>query len=444
MRPLPSFLFAAITAWVCTAALAQAPAASWTAAQIAEATLGELPGVISVGVLRGDKVDIAIRRRERVGARLEAIDAAQPAAEPIFEIGSVSKVFTGLLVARRVQQGQLRLDDTLGGLLQGRVPFRYEAASAIQVGQLLTHTSCLQRWPASFTRDGVFQQATAYGRERLWGDMSALVLGRSAPCETRYSNVGYAVLGQLLADRAQRPWESLVIDEIARPAGLPDTRYQLSAAQQGRVAPPWRGAHRSARWDAGVFAPAGGLHSTATDLLAFSRALMQGRAGPLGPAVERLVTPLAAFGDDDMRIGHGVFLSQAPARIWLHNGETHAYNAEWVVWPDTREALVILASNKEAPTRRVRREIVAGTWAGTVQDVVYTQGEFRGTFEEGADRLYVRVKVAPGWKLPFSTLTFRLRDRQLVAGLAAGTAIEFRADRIEGENTLVAVRPRAP
>jgi len=353
----------------------------------------------------------------------------------------VSKVFTGLLTAQRVERGELRLDDAMRDLLDGVVSFRYETVSTIQLRQLLTHTGCLKRWPASFTPNGMFQQATRYGVAGLWSGLSTHVLGRSPPCETTYSNVGYAVLGQMLAERAQRPWEALLVADIAQPLAMHDTRQHLSPAQRSRVAPPWRGALRSQGWDAGVFAPAGGLHATATDLLLFSRALMQGAAGPLGPAAHRLVTDLAGFGDTGLRIGYGVLLSQHPERIWFHNGETLAYKAEWVVWPDRKEALVILASNQMAPTRDVRRALVAGTFTGMPQEAVYTRGEFRGTHEEkGANRLYVRLKLVPGHKLPFSTLTYRVRDPQLLAGLQNGAQVEFRAERIDGENTLTALR----
>ncbi len=425
-------------------ALAQAPPAEREPGHIAESVLGKLPGTVSVGVMRDGRVEVAVRRRERIGQAIETVDLVkQPAAEPIFEIGSVSKVFTGLLTAQRVERGELRLDDTIGDLLAGVVSFRYETVSTIQLRQLLTHTSCLKRWPAAFTPNGMFQQSTQYGVAGLWGGLSSHVLGRSPPCETAYSNLGYAVLGQTLAERAQRPWEALVVADIAQPLAMYDTRQHLSPTQRSRVASPWRGGRRSHAWDAGVFAPAGGLHSTATDLLLFSRALMQGGAGPLGPAAHRLVTDLTAFGDTGLRIGYGVLLSHHPERVWFHNGETLAYKAEWVVWPDRKEALVILASNHMAPTRDVRRALVAGTFVGMAQapEPVYTVGEFRGMYEEkGANRIYVRLKLVPGHKLPFSTLTYRVLNPQLLAGWKNGDQVEFRAERIDGENTLTALR----
>jgi hypothetical protein len=78
-------------------------------------------------------------------------------------------------------------------------------------------------------------------------------------------------------------------------------------------------------------------------------------------------------------------------------------------------------------------------------EVVYTRGEFRGTFEEeGGRRLYARIKLAPGRKLPFSTLTFRVRDPKLVVGIAPGATVEFRAEPVDGENTITALRIPSP
>jgi D-alanyl-D-alanine-carboxypeptidase/D-alanyl-D-alanine-endopeptidase len=441
MRWVHPFIAAAVCLLAPATALAQAPPPARDAGRLAEAALGELPGVVSVGVLRDGKLHVAVRRRERLGQPVEKVDQPAAGTEPIFEVGSVSKVVTGLLVARRVESGKLGLGDSIGELLRGQATFRYEAASRITVRQLLTHTSCLRRWPAAFTAEHMFDQASELSRAGLLATVTDLVLGRTLPCETRYSNVGYALLGDIVAQRSQRPWDALVVSEIAQPLAMHDTRLPLSTAQEARRAPPWRGGVRSKAWVSGVFAPAGGLHSTATDLLLFSQALLQGRTGPLGPAAERLVTDLAEFGDKGARIGYGVLMTAAPARTWGHNGETRAFNAEWVIWPDTQEAVVILASNKAAPTQAMRRELVAQTWSGPAREVVYTRGEFRGTFaEDSGRRLYARIKIAPGTKLPFSTLTFRVRDPKLVAGMASGAVVEFRAEPIDGENTITGLR----
>ena len=66
------------------------------------------------------------------------------------------------------------------------------------------------------------------------------------------------------------------------------------------------------------------------------------------------------------------------------------------------------------------------------------------TEEDGGKRVYVHLRVVPGVKLPFTTLRFRVRDRALLAGLREGNSVKFRAERIEGENTLLAIRAVPP
>jgi len=66
------------------------------------------------------------------------------------------------------------------------------------------------------------------------------------------------------------------------------------------------------------------------------------------------------------------------------------------------------------------------------------------TREESGQRVYVHLKVVPGAKLPFTTLRFRVRDAALLAGVQEGASVKFRAERIEGENTLTAIRVVPP
>lgn len=66
------------------------------------------------------------------------------------------------------------------------------------------------------------------------------------------------------------------------------------------------------------------------------------------------------------------------------------------------------------------------------------------TEEDGGKRVYVHLKIVPRAKLPFTTLRFRVRDRALLAGLQEGASVRFRAERVEGENTVLAIRAVAP
>ncbi|MDP3619881.1 MAG: copper-binding protein [Ramlibacter sp.] len=76
---------------------------------------------------------------------------------------------------------------------------------------------------------------------------------------------------------------------------------------------------------------------------------------------------------------------------------------------------------------------------------VYTRAVVRSVLvEDGGKRHYIRLKLVPNGKLPFSTITFRVADPRLIAGLKDGASVQFRAERLGGENTITAIRAAAP
>lgn len=366
MRPPPKLRWlVALACFVAGACLAQTRIPGLDAGALAEAALGTLPGVAAVGILRGERMAVAVRRRTDAGAAFSVDDPSQT-PEPVFEIGSVTKVFTGLLVAQRVECGELRLDQSLGELLLDRVHFHGEQTQGITLGQLLTHTSCLATSPTSPARQPVDKQLR-YDRPHLWSILGSTIVSRTPPCETRYSNYAYAILGELLAERSQVSWERLVQRDITGLIGMPSTAQTLSRDLDRRLAPAFAQEGRAPQWDMDAFAGAGGLRSTATDLLVFSRELLLGRRSRLGAAAERLVSALAPYREGASQIGYGVLLPAASSRVWAHNGVTGGYLSEWIVWPDSHEAVVILVSNSAAPSHRIAQALVAQTWTGTAR-----------------------------------------------------------------------------
>lgn len=343
------------------ACLAQSPVRDLKSAEVAAAALGSLPGVAAVGVLSGERIEIAVVHRDSPGESLNTMDLSRK-SEPLFEIGSVTKIFTGLLVAQRVEAGLLRLDQTVGELLPN-IKFTDERTKSITIQQLLSHTSCFRAWARAPDREGVVKQLM-YDRERLWNILGSTPLNQAPPCETNYSNVAYAILGELLAQQSGQSWENVVERDILRRISMQNTAQHLSSDLARRLAPAFAGNERVAPWEMNAFAGAGGLRSTATDLLVFTRELLQGRNGAFGAAAGRTITSIAPYRTGSSRIGYGVLLPAAPAKVWASNGLTGGYRAEWVVWPESSEAVVMLVSNSSAPSHGVAQALVANNWNG--------------------------------------------------------------------------------
>jgi len=332
------------------------PASSLQPEALARAALGSEPGWAGVAVWRDGKLSQALARRDAVEGPAELSPVGGPA--PLFEIGSVSKLFTGLLLAQAVERGDLSLDDTVAQLLRGKLGFASPEVAAITLRQLVTHTSCLPRQFGRLRDMGaVAEQIRGANRLQLMEALASQRLAQPAPCPARYSNFGMALVGELLAEHYGQPWDVLVAERIARPLGLRDTMLALGD-NADRLVPGYAGETRAEPWPMVAFAGAGGLRASAQDLVTFGRALLAGRDGPLGPAAERMLAPLAVY--QGREIGYAVFVHGPPQRrTYTHDGLTGGYRALLVMAPDTGEVMAALVGNAQAPLP----EMAQGWWA---------------------------------------------------------------------------------
>lgn len=309
------------------------------AGALAVAALGGHRGVAQVGLWQ--------QGAARFGSALLRVGPVPEQA--LFEIGSLSKVFTGLLLAQAVERGDLALDDALGPLLQGVVTQALPPpVAAITLRQLVTHTSCLARLPGDFftTQYHAPNPYRRYDRARLWASLAQARLAQSPPCAGGYSNWGFGVLGEILSLRYGKPWAQLVREQITTPLGMNDT-VQVLGDKAARLATPYEGEQEVSVWDFDAMAGAGALRSTTADMLRLSQALLAGAGGPLGPAAARLMTPLAEH--EGAQIGYALMLRERDGRrTWLHGGGTGGYRSTWVLAPDTQEAAIAMVSNARA------------------------------------------------------------------------------------------------
>jgi CubicO group peptidase (beta-lactamase class C family) len=225
--------------------------------------LRKVPGIV-VGVLEKGRVEVA--------ALGTVADESDPASL-CWEIGSITKVFTGLLLADMSIRGEVGLDDPIGLHLPDLVARRLPAAThQPTLTDLATHTSGLARLPLSIYRlakgsNDPYSQLTEDDVFAYLGSKTKR-LRRRRP---RYSNYGMGLLGHLLSRRAGRPYAALIAERILTPLGMMATRIgscgdgtpTVRGFRKGRPTPPWT---------FGALEAAGGLRSTINDLVIFARA----------------------------------------------------------------------------------------------------------------------------------------------------------------------------
>ncbi|MEO6625128.1 MAG: serine hydrolase domain-containing protein, partial [Burkholderiaceae bacterium] len=331
-----------------TCTLAQTLSLASDPAALAKAALGSEPGSASVAVWRDGRIDAATVRNP--AAQPVAAPTVPPVEDlaPLYEIGSISKLFTGLLLAQAVEQGDLQLSDTLGTVLRGQVEFSSPDVAAITLQQLVTHGSCLPRQFGNLRGgEAIAAQITKATRAEMWAALAAQKMAKAGPCAALYSNYGMSVLAEALSVRYGKPWSDLVRERITQPLAMADTQVVLGDKAPRFVA-AYAGRATTGPWDMQAFVGAGGLRSSVQDLVRFGRALLQGRDGLLGAPAERFFTPLAAF--DGGQIGYAVFIDGPPERrTYSHDGLTGGYRALLRMHGDTGEVMAALVSNRFAP-----------------------------------------------------------------------------------------------
>ena len=299
----------------------------------------------SVGVVAGV---ISAEGRVVVGyGRLSADDPAQPDGDTVFEIGSITKVFTSTLLADLVSREELGLDTPVQSLLGDEVRMPARNGAEITLGHLATHSSGLPRLPDNFDPENPANPYADYTVEDLNAFLSSHELDRDIGDTVEYSNVGYGLLGHALALREGTDFETLIVERILEPLQMPDTAVELTPALRERLATGHDGQLRPvANWDLPVLAGAGALRSTVNDLLTFLEANLGLRESPLHQAMELARMPQRSDPALDMDIGLGWIIATEGDRefVW-HNGATGGYASFIGFDVEAGEGIVILSNS---------------------------------------------------------------------------------------------------
>ena len=222
----------------------------------------------TVGVVAGVTTE---EGRVVVGhGRLSADDPTQPDGDTVFEIASVTKVFTSTLLADLVLGEEVGLETPVQSLLGAAARMPTRNGAEITLGHLATHNSGLPRLPDNLDPAEESNPYADYDAERLYTFLSSHELRRDIGEAVEYSNVGYGLLGHALALREGTDYETLVTERILEPLQMPDTAIELTPPLRERLAPGHDMRLRpAANWDFTALAGAGALRSTVNDMLTF-------------------------------------------------------------------------------------------------------------------------------------------------------------------------------
>lgn len=280
----------------------------------------------------------------------------EPDGRTIFEIGSVTKTFTALLLADLVEQGKVKLDDPVRLHLPESTTIPKRGDKEITLFHLATHTSALPRIPVSIGLKSLISDNPylGYGAKDLYKTLSWTKLYRDPGEQYLYSNLAYGLLGHILSRQAGKSYEELIVERICKPLDLCDTRIGLDNETRKRLAPPHNALGKpSSNWDFDAIAGAGALRSTTDDMLTYLEANMGSEECGLLSAMGRCHQARYPAGNDVQSIGLGWHIEKVPGRapFIFHGGGTGGYSSiVGFVEDDGKPTFGIVVFANAAPT----------------------------------------------------------------------------------------------
>lgn len=285
------------------------PAATTPAHDIPAAMSHAATTLLQSKLLHATSIAVVYRGKEFIlhQGELETGKANPPNDTTLYEIGSVSKTFAGLLLANAVLDGKAALDDPIQKYLTAAYPNLQSKGQPIRLRHLITHTSnmpgmlplqvntILNDFTAHATPAKLNAAYANYGQQQFWQDLHTVSIKGPLGKDYAYSSAGSELIAHTLEKIYAMPYDALLTQFVAREAGMQDTKLRITAKDIGRLAPGYHSDNPVTTtpmpqlpWGA-----AGNLKSTMPDMAKYLRLQLAAN-----PAVVESHKPLVRFQDD--------------------------------------------------------------------------------------------------------------------------------------------------
>lgn len=277
---------------------------------------------------------------------LSVQDHRKVGSTTVFEIASLTKVFTALVLADMAARKQVTLDAPVGTCLPAGVSVPEHGGKQITFVDLATHSSGLPLRPSNLASQTALNKYAGYTVEQLYQGLADFKLTRDPGSAFEYSNWGFGLLGNALAHCAGKSYAELLAERVIGPLKMRDTMFVPSSALRSRLAAPYDGKLQPVSNETtGALDAAGGLYSTVDDLLNFIEVFLGHGPQPLVAAGETMLEPRRPGDGPDTRMGLGWRVTTAHdiTTIWS-SGRADGYRAFMGFDPRQRVAVVALTN----------------------------------------------------------------------------------------------------
>lgn len=283
--------------------------------------------VVTAGVARGD-------------AALKADD--------LFEIGSVTKTFAGLLLAIAEEKGEAKLDDPVEKFLPSGMKLRDTAGEPLRMVDLATHRSGLPRLAGNMTPKNSKNPYADYTEADLLAFLKSFSATRARNAQYEYSNVGFGLLGYALVRAAKaESFDALLRERVFKPLGMSNTTADPLRFAERLTQPHDTNGRPTQAWDLPIaHAAAGAIRSTAGDMGRYAEAIAGLRDTPLASAIKTATTTREQGPNRINPIGLAWMRVPFDNRqIMNHDGGTFGSSSSLMVDRDAKEGVFIVANS---------------------------------------------------------------------------------------------------
>ena len=400
-----------------------------------------------VGIVVGT---ISSEGRKIISAGERSSDYSRPPdGDTVFEIGSVTKVFTALLLAEMTEKNEVKLNDPVAKYLPSGFKAPERDGKTISLLDLATHTSGLPFMPNEAAISNG-PSAAKYSTADLRRFVATSELRNGVGEKWEYSNVGYWLLGEASADRAGLDYETLLRRRVIAPLSLTNTAFALAPKMKANFAPGHNAVLQAAPPIStlpiySIIPAAGGLYSTANDLLKLLAVAMDYEHSPLDGAMRLTWNTRRPMSRNGFEQGLGwTIIREQNSLLIVHDGGTFGY-ATSIAWDPVRRAGVVVLSNQvanvgdiarhllrpsiplEKPTATKRTEMTLDPATFDISVGNY-EATGEGIFEVAREADSLTVRSPAEWGLPKFRLHSENRQDFFVAELPMRVTFQFEND----------------
>jgi CubicO group peptidase (beta-lactamase class C family) len=348
--------------------------------------------------------------------------------DTLFEIGSITKTFTGLLLQDMIERGEMKLDDPVAKYLPKSVRMPTHNGKEITLLQLATHTSGLPDGPDNVAPKRADNRYADYTIEEMYDFLSGYKLTSDPGTKYEYSTVAMALLGQAIALKAGTNYESLVVDRICRPLKMESTRITLTPELESRFAQGHNYyGYAVSHTDFGALMGGAALRSTANDLLKYLSANLGLTPSVLTPLMEKTHTPYFHAGletdtglDTDIGLAWMLMHESGGANVIGHGGLTRGSITFTGFDMARRRGVMVLCNSQDFDVPVIGRLLLETEWQSDRRPIeakinrhIYDScvGQYKNSLRQAigahsqhgvgirreGDRLFVQITGSRSW-----------------------------------------------